>query len=75
MASETLHKQVDLRDIEDFQTLLDGLQTLKHGPWKPHDGFSAEEYAAEKPLVATKLSHALVAHKKVGMCFRCQAYE
>ncbi|KAI0841102.1 hypothetical protein F5Y06DRAFT_213477 [Hypoxylon sp. FL0890] len=65
MAPEPLHKQVDLRDIKDFQLLLDGLQTLKHGPWKPHDGFSAEEYAAGKPLVATKVSHALVAHKKV----------
>ena len=49
MATEPRHKQVDLRDVEDFQTLLDGLQTLKHGPWKPQTGFSAEEYAAEQP--------------------------
>ena len=75
MAPEPFHQQVDLRDIKDFQLLLDELQTLKHGPWKPYDGISAEEYAVEKPLVATKVSHTLVAYKKVGMCFRYQAYE
>lgn len=68
MATKPSHKLVDLRDMPDFQTHLNRLQTLKDGPWKTHERLAAEEYAGEAAEEAKAMSRLLLQHKKVWLC-------
>ena len=65
MTTVPRHDQIELDSIPSLDAILHGLEDLRSGPWKSHDGMVAEEFVGSRPDAAIRVSQALREYGKV----------